>query len=197
MLTKGLGAVTLSAVAREAGENKAMTAYYFGNKAGLISAVMDSVVHDEYVRSMSRLENVRPEQLADAIVDEMRLLHAFKNEWRISFELYPYALREAPLRDRLRQLYQWYYEVKCGWFETWAESVDDETVQGLTELLAAVIDGLAIQDVLNREGFDIDRPYRVFARMLRLALENFSSTEQAQLSGENAELGVSAGQVEL
>jgi hypothetical protein len=38
ILTERLGALTLGRVARVSGENKAMTAYNFGNKAGLVAA---------------------------------------------------------------------------------------------------------------------------------------------------------------
>jgi len=175
ILTKGMSAVTLNAVAREAGESKGTTAYYFGNKSGLISAVMDSVIHDEYLASMSLLENVPPDELPAAIIEEMRRLDAFKDEWVVSYELFPYALRHAALRERLQELYRWYYEVKLGWLASRSESANPDTIQGLTELLAAVVDGLAIQDALGREGFDIARPYRVFQSMLESSLPDFLS----------------------
>ena len=54
----GFDALTLNRLALESGENKAMTAYYFGNKAGLIAAVLDSVIHDEYLDSQSRMRNL-------------------------------------------------------------------------------------------------------------------------------------------
>ena len=44
---RGFSGLTLNAVAVESGENKAMTKYYFGNKAGLIAALLDAAVHDE------------------------------------------------------------------------------------------------------------------------------------------------------
>ncbi len=55
---EGFAALTLNAVSERAGENKAMISYYFENKAGLIAAVVDSVIHDEYLDSLDRLKQV-------------------------------------------------------------------------------------------------------------------------------------------
>ena len=43
----GYAALTLEAVAAEAGVNKASTRYYFGNKEGLVNATMAEIVLDE------------------------------------------------------------------------------------------------------------------------------------------------------
>ena len=42
----GFEALKLSAIAREAGESKASIGYHFGNKAGLVTALVDSLAHD-------------------------------------------------------------------------------------------------------------------------------------------------------
>jgi len=42
----GFEALKLSAIAREAGESKASIGYHFGNKAGLVTALVDSFAHD-------------------------------------------------------------------------------------------------------------------------------------------------------
>ena len=171
ILTEGLGALTLSRVARVSGENKAMTAYNFGNKAGLVAAVLDSVVHDEYIASRSRLKGAATADRAALMVAEMRRFDSFTEELRVFFELFPHALRDESLRRRLQDLYAWYFRVKLDWLpaaEGDAEAVD--RAAGLNELLGAVIDGLAIQDAVGREGFAIDRPYRVLQLMLEESL---------------------------
>ena len=42
----GFEALKLSAIAREADESKASIGYHFGNKAGLVTALIDSLAHD-------------------------------------------------------------------------------------------------------------------------------------------------------
>ena len=56
--SEGFDALTLNAVSVASGENKAMISYYFGNKAGLVAAVLDSVIHDEYITSQDRMKDV-------------------------------------------------------------------------------------------------------------------------------------------
>ena len=42
----GFSALRLQAISRASGEPKASIAYYFGNKAGLVEALVDSLIHD-------------------------------------------------------------------------------------------------------------------------------------------------------
>ena len=47
LVTKGFAGLTLKAIAEESGENSAMVQYYFGNKAGLVTALIDSNFRDD------------------------------------------------------------------------------------------------------------------------------------------------------
>jgi TetR/AcrR family acrAB operon transcriptional repressor len=182
IIREGLPALTLNAVAREAGENKAMTAYYFGNKEGLIAAAHDSAVHDEYIGSKARFDTDDKEQRLAEIVQEMLRISALGDELRVAFELTPHALRHKALRKRLRQLYRWYAEVRLEWLRPWADSVELETLEGLLELLGAIIDGLAIQHMVSGESFDLNRPYRVLGDLLRIVLPQLER-EGEQIDG--------------
>lgn len=168
---KGFAALTLNRLAAESGENKAMVAYYFGNKAGLIAAVLDSVIHDEYLSSKDRMKDTGDDGRALRIAEEMRRLDAASAEFRVFFELLPHALRSDVLRRRVSLLYRWYLEVKLEWlgFEGGVDALDDPDALGLAQLLSAVIDGLAIQAAIDPD-LDLERPYRVFATLLEGAL---------------------------
>src|SRR5665811_1962094 len=97
------------------GENKAMIAYYFGNKAGLVAAVLDSVIHDEYIASQNRMKDVAPEERCRQLIEEMRRMDAAAEEFRVFFELLPHVLRDETLRRRIALLYKWYWSVKLEW----------------------------------------------------------------------------------
>ena len=58
---RGFAGLTFEAIAAEAHENKASIRYHFGNKAGLIEALADSVVHDDNVALLKALR--RPESV--------------------------------------------------------------------------------------------------------------------------------------
>lgn len=163
----GFNALTLNAVATASGENKAMISYYFGNKAGLISAVVDSVVHEEYVASKDRMKNVDSEHRLQRIIAEMRTMDAATREFRVFFELLPRVLRDEALRQRIALLYGWYWSVKLEWLGVAdpASAFEDPDMRGLAQLLSAVIDGLAVQAAID-PSLDLANPYRILARLL-------------------------------
>ena len=168
--TSGFEALTLSSVSAMSGENKAMIAYYFGNKAGLVAAVLDSVIHDEYVASQDRMKDVEPERRRRQLVEEMRRMAGATGEFRVFFEMLPHVLRDDALRRRVAQLHRWYWSMKLEWLGVAdpTAALDDPDLLGLARLLSAVIDGLAIQAAVDPE-IDLVAPCRAFARLLDAA----------------------------
>ncbi|MEI6452819.1 MAG: TetR/AcrR family transcriptional regulator [Actinomycetes bacterium] len=163
----GFHALTLNAVSAAAGENKAMISYYFGNKAGLVAAVLDSVIHDEYIASQDRMRDVDPRRRTQRLVEEMRRMDAVTEDFQVFFELLPHVLRDETLRRRIAALYRWYWSVKLEWLGVGSPSrgLEDPELLGLAQILSAVIDGLAIQAAID-PGLDLANPYRVFYKML-------------------------------
>jgi AcrR family transcriptional regulator len=168
---EGFEALTLKRVSARAGENKAMVAYYFDNKAGLIAAVLDSVIHDEYLDSLDRMKDVSPGERIPRLVDEMQRMAAWADDFQVFFELLPHALRDEGLRRRMAMLFRWYWTKKLEWLgiRDGATGLGDPDLLGLAQLLSAIIDGLAIQTAVDPE-MDLSNPYRVLARMLECAV---------------------------
>ena len=181
---EGFNALTLNAVSERAGENKAMISYYFDNKAGLIAAVVDSVIHDEYLVSRDRMKDVPPDQRLEWLVEEMQRLDAAALDFEVFFELLPHVLRDDVLRRRLAVLYKWYWSVKLEWLgiEDGPAALSDPDLLGLSQLLSAVIDGLAIQAAIDPD-MDLANPYRVFDRMLQRTLADELRRASAGRSG--------------
>jgi AcrR family transcriptional regulator len=164
---EGFEALTLKTVSERAGENKAMVSYYFDNKAGLVAAVLDSVIHDEYLDSLDRMKNVAPGERMPRLVDEMRRMAAGAEDFQVFYELLPHVLRDEALRRRMAMLYRWYWKMKLEWLglKNGAAGLADPDLLGLAQLLSAIIDGLAIQTAVDPE-MDLANPYRMLARML-------------------------------
>ena len=169
--TEGFDALTLNSVSAAAGENKAMISYYFGNKAGLVATVLDSVIHDDYIASQNRMKDVDPKRRTQRLVEEMRRMDAAAEEFRVFFELLPHVLRDETLRRRIALLYKWYWSVKLEWLGITSPSgaLEDPELLGLAQILSAVIDGLAIQAAIDPE-LDLANPYRIFHKMLEGSL---------------------------
>ncbi len=168
---EGFKALTLKAVSDRAGENKAMVSYYFENKAGLIAAVLDSVIHDEYLVSLDSMKNVEPGQRTRRLVEEMMRMDTAAEDFQVFFELLPHVLRHGMLRCRLALLYQWYWSLKLEWLgaDDGAEALSDPELLGLAQLMSAVIDGLAIQAAIDPQ-LDLSKPYRALTRLLESSL---------------------------
>ena len=99
---EGFEALTLKTVSERAGENKAMVSYYFDNKAGLIAAVLDSVIHDEYLGLARPHEGRRPRASASRVWS--RRCGAWPpsvEDFQVFFELLPHVLRDEVLRRRM------------------------------------------------------------------------------------------------
>jgi AcrR family transcriptional regulator len=176
---EGFESLTLKTVSERAGENKAMVSYYFDNKAGLVAAVLDSVIHDEYLASLDRMIDVTPDQRIPRLVEEMRRMAASVEDFAVYFELLPHVLRDEVLRRRMAMLFRWYWKVKLEWLgvEDGAAGLADPDLLGVAQLLSAIIDGLAIQAAVDPD-VDLGNPYRVLARMLE-CLELGHVDEQA------------------
>jgi AcrR family transcriptional regulator len=172
ILDKGLSALTLNELVRESGENKSSTAYYFGNKAGLIETVLDSIVHDEFLAFRVSLDESEPAERIAHLVRGMRRFSAMQEDFRVFFELLPHALRQEALHARLRGLYDWYVQQQQSWLAqlTGRACPESPLIIGLSELFGAVIDGLAIQQTIGRPDYDSRRPYEAFTLMLEAAL---------------------------
>ena len=164
---EGFGALTLKTVSERAGENKAMVSYYFDNKAGLVAAVLDSVIHDEYLASLDRMKDVAPGERIPRLVEEMRRMAASTEDFQVFYELLPHVMRDEMLRRRMALLFRWYWKMKLEWLGVRDEAggLADPDLLGVAQLLSAVIDGLAIQVAVDPD-VDLANPYRVLARML-------------------------------
>jgi AcrR family transcriptional regulator len=171
LATKGYEAVTLEHVAAEAGVNKASIRYNFGNKAGLVTAVVDSLIHDEFVRGAEALAGLPAEDRVRALVQSKRMLIPATDDFRGLFDILPHAFRDAELRGRVFSSYPWWWEQNLRLLGLEGEGAEDrdDVLAGLGALITAVVDGLAVQAALARD-YDLDRPLRALAFLLETAM---------------------------
>jgi AcrR family transcriptional regulator len=171
LLTKGFGGLTLRAIARESGENSAMVQYYFGNKDGLVRAMIDSVFRDDQQDAAAAMNAAMGDARLPAFVAALRRISSSRS-FRVFFDILPYALRNEALRDRMARVYDWYRRIKCDWLRGGnGEPVprEREALLGVAELMTAVVDGLAIQEAID-DDFDTRRAYAVLEFMLQRSL---------------------------
>jgi len=167
---RGYPAVTLENVAAEAGVNKASIRYNFGNKAGLVAAVVDALIHDECLRMVADAHNVTDEDRLHTAMVGIQGMIVSADAFRGFFDILPHAFRDDDLRERMFDLYEWWYKQNLEWLGLTAEGTEGEAhelLMGLAELIAAIPDGLSVQIGLNPEHFDLSRPLAALEFLLR------------------------------
>ena len=78
-------------------------------------------------------------------------------------------LPDEELRTRVAGLYAWYREVYADLISSHAGG-DEERLRRLASLMVAMIDGLAVQTLLDPEGVDLEALLATWEAMLRAAL---------------------------
>jgi AcrR family transcriptional regulator len=171
---RGYAAVTLENVAAEAGVNKASIRYNFGNKAGLVAAVVDALIHDECLRLAADLRTVSEQDRLHAAMVGIEGMIVSADSFRGFFDILPHAFRDEDLRERMFELYRWWYRQNLEWLGLAVDAADGEQheiLTGLAELIAAIPDGLSIQAGLDPEHFDLRRPLAALELLLRNSMD--------------------------
>jgi AcrR family transcriptional regulator len=174
LLERGYRALTLVNIRQESGENAAAVSYYFGDKAGLIEALVDAVFYEAASQFSERLRDVPPRERAGRLLEAMRTFSSHLESFTVFFELLPHVLRNRRLHDRLLALYEWYLGTLLEWIETAdmkLPSQNKDVALGLAALITAVTDGLWMQYAIDARRLDVRRPYAVFGQMLQAYLE--------------------------
>jgi AcrR family transcriptional regulator len=163
----GFEALKLSAIAREAGESKASIGYHFGNKAGLVTALVDSLSHDanrglieETARVPAGAERVR------ALIDGETRIAADAESFQSFFDVLPHALRDPDLRERVAALYDGYRETVLRCLDAEDEATR-ERLRPFAVLMIAIVDGLAIQHGLDSAAADVRAATGLWEELVR------------------------------
>ena len=170
LVEKGFSGLTLRNIAQESGENSAMVQYYFGNKEGLVKAMIDSVFRDDQQDAAAAMSTVSSDDRLPRFVHGLRTI-SLSRSFRVFFDILPYALRNEGLRSRMARAYASYRRIKRDWLrgEEAPSPAEQEALLGVAELMTAVVDGLAIQEAID-DDFDMGRAYAVLEFMLQRSL---------------------------
>jgi len=172
----GYDALRLDAIVREADKNKASVKYYFGNKEGLIAALVDSLDHEQCVALAERARNTGgEEERLEYYIEGHEELICDADANLAFYDLLPHILRDERLRGNLARTYEWYYQIELARLGL-SDRVDQENkddMLALAALLAATVDGLALQQLLKPPRFDLQRSLRVLEHFLRRCGEDF------------------------
>jgi AcrR family transcriptional regulator len=168
----GFAALTVEAVAAEAGAYRDSVRYHFGSKAAFVAAVVDSLAHDQSLSASREARDLASggERVHGLVLGERDLV-ADRDGFRDFFAIFPHVLRDEDLRWRIAALYDWYRDL-------FVESLSgpgttaDARLRGIASLMSAMTDGLAVQKLLDPEGVDLEALFALWERMVRRELES-------------------------
>lgn len=167
----GLRGLTIDAIVAEAHVNRSAVRYYFGNKAGLLAAVVDSLLHDTAVDLLQQTASLEPgEQRTDVFVAGVREIAEDSEAYAVFFNILCEAIRDDDVRSRLAELYGFFRDENLRWLGE-DQSTRDDDIRALAVLLVAITDGLGVQCFLDRDAVDTSAALGLFSRMLRLFMD--------------------------
>jgi len=166
----GYEALTVEAVAAEAGAYRDSVRYYFGSKAAFIAAVVDSLAHDQSLAAVAETEAAPggDERVHGLIAGDRRLVDD-RAAFRDFFAILPHVVLDEELRDRVAALYDWYRDLYVDGLGD-ATAVEQPRLRALASLMVAMTDGLAIQRLLDPDGVDLEPLFELWESMLLDAL---------------------------
>jgi AcrR family transcriptional regulator len=178
LASDGFEALKLSAIAREAGESKASIGYHFGNKAGLVTALIDSFAHDANRGLIEETGGLpKGEERVHALIDGETRIAADAESFQSFFDVLPHALRDEDLRGRVAALYEGYRDTVLRCLDA-ADPPATEQLKPFAMLMIAIVDGLAIQHGLDPDGADVAAATGLWERLVRPYLRDARSLEQ-------------------
>ncbi len=162
---EGYAGLSIAKVAAQAGENKALIAYHFGSKQGLIAAAgrqLGEGISEDILGGLS--EAASTEEVIRGAADGLwALMDRDERLPRVYFDLNAVSVVEDDVRDVMR-------EIKAGWRRV------------LTDLLGEPDETAAVLIIAGLEGLTLERIERGDTDEVRRARELFIRAASAQLS---------------
>jgi len=172
VLTRGgPQALTVQAVAEEAGTYPDAVRYHFGGKAGLISAVVESLADDQGFRAIARATGTAPRaQVVHRLVEADHDLLLDDDSYRDFYALLSRIVLDDELRERVALLYQGFRSMYGSVVGSEGSFSADE-LHALETLMIAVVDGLAVQKLLDPDSVRLDVVLPFWEDVLRVVFD--------------------------
>jgi AcrR family transcriptional regulator len=160
---RGYAELTMTAIAQVSGANRALVSYYFGGKAGLLAALVDTLFQDPEVGLVEEVRSTLDgAERVEGFLDWQRRVSQNDRTNRMLYELLPHALREPEVRARFAEEYRVYREVDGDCLGGAPRELSEVELDALAAVSIAVVEGLGIQRALDPDGFDHERAWRMW-----------------------------------
>jgi len=154
----GYAALTYRRIAEEAGRNQALISYYFGDRAGLVTLLVHWLNRDRLLEMEQAIDAApsNPEAVIDALLDaQIDMAHDVVGS-ALWLELAAHVAGDTRIRPRVALVYASYRQLASHAYPEMGP---------LTDLLIALVDGMALQYALGGHEFGGDGAYAVLRRL--------------------------------
>ncbi len=169
---KGFSATTLAEIGKELGLRKSIVHYYFASKAALIHEVQSFTYHKHLDRLRQAIAGTGEAGASTAPTALSALWEAIQTDKTgtgLNIEVWSAARRDTELKRRASALQRDARKLVAeGLPEILGVSATDEAkLKGLSALILAVINGLAVAEYLEGEEVDVNAAFQLFLGLLR------------------------------
>lgn len=165
---RGFQALTLDAVGRESGEPKSSITYYFGDKQGLITALVMMQLHQERKIAARLLSAAaRSQDGSGEPVCAARELLTDLASFRTFFDLLPVMLREPQYRALQAGHDRWLASAIADGLRGSGDPALAASAEALSVIQIAAADGLAMQMLSDPSGYDPQPSLTILGRLIR------------------------------
>lgn len=171
----GYGDLTLQAVASAAGEHKSTIAYHFGDKSGLVTSLMESLMRDGNERFCNELIQTQEPNRVSALIAFHRKIAEDSSYWRLLFGLLPEIVRDKKLHANFADLMRSYWEIDLLCLGLRADGDGRAELDRLASLFLAVLEGFALQRQLIGADFDAEAHFATWEGVVQPYLERLKS----------------------
>lgn len=154
----GYNSLSVEAIGREAGENKALIRYYFGSKDGLIVALVDWLISETLWQARRRhAGRSGKESPSQAVTESNEALLDDPSSYRLFFDLLPRVLENPSMARQFAELYRAYREQNARTLWAGEPGAVPSEVLDIAALTVAISDGLAVQILAEPGSVDVSR----------------------------------------
>jgi AcrR family transcriptional regulator len=172
MKADGYAGLTIAKVAARAGESKALIAYHFGSKNGLVAAAGSSVAEMITERVLAGIERAATvEELVRGIAVSTEEVAAEDPRIpRLYFDLAAVAVVEPEVRQTIVEINTRWRQVVNEKLVAAEDGPSPKRAPAVTLLVIAGVQGLSLERIENDAGPELDEARELFVRSVALAV---------------------------
>ena len=168
----GYAGLTTAKVAAASGESKALIAYHFGSKHGLVAAAGHELGQTITTAILDGLDDAQTveEIVRGAFAGAWKLLEQDARLPRVYFDLNAVSVVEPEIREVMQDVKAGFRSVLVGLIRGADDPVDARAASTLAVLVIAGIEGLSLERIERGETAELGRARELFVRSVMACL---------------------------